>query len=137
MKTDVSNTSGSAHYQTLRSDSSKQVLVMGIPSDHPEFGIYTATMQQNKEWTSNLRRNMQLCHEAVSGQSVFCHHLQRTTSPEISYMFLLEKSMTDMLVSELSEGCVYGVVFRICSIDTFLKVAFSVDSLRAEVITSL
>ncbi|KAK3601215.1 hypothetical protein CHS0354_004416 [Potamilus streckersoni] len=55
---------------------------------------------------------MQLCHEAVIRQSAFCHHLQRTTLPETSYMFLLEKSMMDMVVSELSEGCVYGVVFR-------------------------
>ncbi|KAL3887605.1 hypothetical protein ACJMK2_000001 [Sinanodonta woodiana] len=109
MNTDVPSTSGSTHYQKLHSE---QVLVMGVPSDRPELGIYTATMQQNKEWTSNLRRNLELCHAAVTRQSAFCHLLQRTTSPETSYMFLLEKSIMDMAISGLSEGCVYGVVFR-------------------------
>ncbi|KAL3870916.1 hypothetical protein ACJMK2_038944, partial [Sinanodonta woodiana] len=45
MNTDVPSTSGSTHYQKLHSE---QVLVMGVPSDRPELGIYTATMQQNK-----------------------------------------------------------------------------------------
>ncbi|KAK3597640.1 hypothetical protein CHS0354_040005 [Potamilus streckersoni] len=54
MKTDVPNTSRSAHYQTLRSDSNKQVLIMGIPSDHPELSIYTAAMHQNKGSSLNV-----------------------------------------------------------------------------------
>ncbi|KAL3885944.1 hypothetical protein ACJMK2_025975 [Sinanodonta woodiana] len=109
MNTDVPSTSGNTHFQKLHSE---QVLVMGVPSDRPELGIYTATMQQNKQWTSYLRLYLELCHAAVTRQSAFCHLLQRTTSPETSYMFLLEKSIMDMAISGLSEGCVYGVVFR-------------------------
>ena len=59
-----------------------------------------------------MRENLVACHDAIFRQLHFCEMIQKTTSPETSSMFLLENALFDMATCGLSEGCLYGIMFR-------------------------